>query len=114
MAEDCIFCNIRDGEIPSDILYHDDECFVIRDIAPKAPTHLLIMPNEHFTYLSDLTPDFYPVLGAMFAVAREMAQRENVTDSGYRLVINQGKNASQQVPHLHLHLLGGMSLGGMG
>ena len=114
MAEDCIFCNIRDGETPSEILYRDDKCFVIRDIAPKAPTHLLIIPNEHFTYLSNLTPDFYPVLGGMFAVAREMAQREDVADGGYRLVINQGENAGQQVPHLHLHLLGGKPLGGMG
>jgi histidine triad (HIT) family protein len=114
MAEDCIFCKIQRGEIDSDILYRDGSCFVIRDIAPKAPLHLLVIPNQHFTYLAGLTPDFYPVLGDMFAAAKEMAIREGVTEGGYRLVINQGDDAGQQVPHLHLHVLGGRGLGTMG
>ena len=114
MQEDCIFCKIGSGEVKSDILYRDESCFAIRDITPKAPVHLLIIPNQHFTYLSNLTPDFYPVLGAMLTAAEEMGRREGVGDSGYRLVINQGGHAGQQVPHLHLHLLGGKSLGAMG
>ena len=114
MAEDCIFCKIGSGEISSEVLYRDDDCFVIRDIAPKAPVHLLIIPNSHFTYLADLTPEFSPVLGGMFIAAKEMAEREGVADDGYRLVINQGAHSGQQVPHLHLHLLGGKPLGGMG
>ena len=113
MSADCIFCKINRGEIPSDTLYRDDECFVIRDIAPKAPVHLLIIPTTHFTYLSGLSPDFEPVLGKMFAAASEMAIREGVADSGYRLVVNQGPHSGQEVPHLHLHLLGGRPLGGM-
>ena len=113
MSEDCIFCKIGSGEIPGDILYRDDRCFVLRDIAPRAPVHLLIIPGSHFTYLTDLTPDFAPVLGSMFVAAREMAQREGLAEDGYRLVINQGPHSGQQVPHLHMHLLGGHPLGGM-
>jgi histidine triad (HIT) family protein len=114
MAEDCIFCKIGAGEIESDILFRDDSCFVIRDIAPSAPVHLLIIPNEHFTYLTNLSPAFYTVLGGMFSAARDMAQREGVIDAGYRLIINQGDDGGQVIPHLHLHLLAGRSLRSMG
>ena len=114
MSQDCIFCKIGAGQVDSEILYRDDSCFVIRDIAPKAPLHLLIIPNQHFTYLTDLTPEFYPVLGGMFTVAKDMAAREGVRDAGYRLIINQGDHAGQMVPHLHLHLLAGGPLADMG
>ena len=114
MADDCIFCKIRDGEIPSDILSRNDHCFVIRDIAPRAPTHLLVVPVQHFTYLTDLTREFYPTLGAMFTAAIEAAVAQGIAGDGYRLVINQGEQAGQVVPHLHLHVLGGRSLGPMG
>lgn len=114
MADECIFCKIRDGQVPGEVLYRDDSCFVIRDIAPAAPVHLLIIPNEHFTYLSGLTPGFGPTIGDMFMAAREMAAREGVTEGGYRLIVNQGAHGGQHVPHLHLHLLGGQRLGAMG
>ena len=114
MADECIFCDIGAGKIDSEILYRDDGCFVIRDIAPKAPSHLLVIPNEHFTYLEHLTPHFYPVLGRMLTAAAEMAGREGIDASGYRLVFNQREDAGQQVPHLHLHLLGGKPLRDMG
>ena len=114
MAEDCIFCKIARGEIESDILHRDESCFVIRDIAPKAPLHLLVIPNQHFTYLTDLTREFYPTLGAMFTAASEAAEAQGIAGDGYRLVINQGEQAGQVVPHLHLHVLGGRSLGPMG
>ena len=114
MAQDCIFCRIGGGQVESDILYRDDNCFVIRDIAPKAPVHLLIIPHQHFTYLTDLTPEFYATLGDMFSAAKEMAMREVEAGDGYRLVINQGDDAGQQVPHLHLHVLAGRTLGAMG
>ncbi len=114
MEQDCIFCRIRDGEIPSDVLYRDDSCFVIRDIAPKAPVHLLVIPASHFTFLSDLTSDFHATLGGMFEAAHLMAQREGVDASGYRLVVNQGADSSQMIDHLHLHVLGGRALGEMG
>ena len=114
MPQDCIFCKIGSGEVDSEILHRDDHCFVIRDIAPRTPVHLLIIPNQHFTYLTELRPAFYSVLGGMFMAAQEMAQREGVQQAGYRLVVNQGGHAGQQVPHLHLHLLAGMPLAAMG
>jgi histidine triad (HIT) family protein len=113
LAQDCIFCKIGGGEIQSDILYRNDNCFVIRDIAPKAPVHLLVIPNQHFTFLTDLTPKHYPMIGDMIEVAEEMARQEGLGESGYRLVINQGKDAGQQVDHLHVHVLGGKPLAGM-
>lgn len=114
MAKDCIFCRIASGEVKSDILHRDDHCFVVRDIAPKAPVHLLIIPRQHFTYLAGMSAEHYTMIGAMFDAAWLMAEREGVLDGGYRLVVNQGDNAGQQVPHLHLHLLAGRRLGAMG
>ena len=114
MAQDCIFCRIGTGEVKGDSLYRDDNCFVIKDIAPKAPVHLLVIPHRHFTFLADLTPEDYPMVGDMLKAAEEMARREGVASNGYRLVINQGRDAGQQVDHLHLHVLAGRPLGGMG
>ena len=114
MEQGCIFCDIFAGPVESEILYRDDHCFVIKDISPRAPIHLLIIPVRHFTYLTYLTTADYPVLGNLFLVAEEMAKREGVGNSGYRLVINQGEHAGQAVPHLHLHLLAGQVLGPMG
>lgn len=114
MEEGCIFCDILAGSMESEILYRDDHCFVIRDISPRAPIHLLIIPVHHSTYLTYLTPVDYSVLGNLFMVAGEMAKRESVDNSGYRLVINRGEHAGQAVPHLHLHLLAGRVLGPMG
>jgi histidine triad (HIT) family protein len=114
MADDCIFCKIRDGEIPSDILYRDDLCFVIRDIAPLAPTHLLVIPVEHFEQIAELESRFDETFGAMFSAAKNSARSEGVSESGYRLIINQGRDGGQDVPHLHLHVLGGRRLRGLG
>ena len=71
MEQDCIFCKINRGEIPSEVLYRDDNCFVIRDIGPKAPTHLLIIPNMHFTYLSGITPEFLPTIASISTTNRK-------------------------------------------
>ena len=113
MSEDCVFCKINLGEIPSEVIFRNDHCFVIRDLAPRAPVHLLIIPSVHFTYLTCMTPEFAPTASDMLDAARQVAEQEGITDSGYRLVINQGNNAGQEVPHLHMHLLGGKRLGGM-
>ena len=114
MDEFCVFCKIRDGEIPSDTLHRDDYCLVIRDINPVAPVHLLVIPVEHFTYLSELQPEFHATIGAMFSAAKDAAATEGIADSGYRLIVNQRDDAGQDVPHLHLHVLGGRRLGAMG
>ena len=114
MLENCIFCKIRDGVIPSDMLYKDADCFVIRDINPIAPTHLLIIPNQHFAELSELRPEPNCVFASMFAAARAMAEQEGIAESGYRLIINQGSDGGQEVMHLHMHLIGGKPLRGLG
>ena len=114
MSSDCIFCKIRDGEIPSEKLYSDADCFVIRDINPVAPTHLLVIPTQHFSELSDLDSEPNPAFASMFSAARSLAESEGVSESGYRLIINQGRDGGQEVMHLHMHLLGGKRLGGLG
>lgn len=114
MPEECIFCKIGRGEIKSEMLFKDDQCFAIRDINPKAPVHLLIIPLQHFTYLSNMTPAHEDMVGHLFAIAEEMSKRQGVVNTGYRLIINQGPNSGQEIPHLHLHLLGGRRLPAMG
>ena len=114
MSVECVFCNIKNKQIPSDILFEDDYCFVINDINPVAPVHLLVVPNAHFTYLDNLTDDFAPVIFKMFEAAKNMAFSKGVSESGYRLVINQKSDAGQEVPHLHLHLTAGTKLKSLG
>ncbi len=110
---DCIFCLISKGEVNSKKLFSNDFCFVIEDIAPKAPLHLLIIPHKHILRLSDFE-DVAIILGSMFDAAVNYAKDIGIADDGYRLVINQGENSGQEVPHLHLHLLSGRKLLGMG
>tara|TARA_B100001013_G_C24191029_1_gene277454 strand:- start:112 stop:465 length:354 start_codon:yes stop_codon:yes gene_type:complete len=114
MSEECVFCRIGKKEIPSHFLYQDDRTFVIKDINPKAPVHLLVMPFEHVTYLEFFTEDQKDLLGHLVIVARDMASHEGLIESGYRLAINQKDDSGQEVPHLHLHVLGGQPLGAIG
>ena len=107
---DCVFCKIVAGEIPSDILYQDEEVIAFRDINPIAPTHLLIVSKKHIPSLLHLTDAEVPLIGHMAKVANQLASEHGVADSGYRLVINCGKEGGQLVPHLHMHLLGGRIL----
>ena len=105
----CIFCRIPatdDGQV----IYRDDRVYVIRDIDPRAPVHLLIIPLQHLGGLAYIGPGQAPVMGHLFVVAEEMARREGVTISGYRVVLNQGPDSGQAVPHLHMHLLAGHKL----
>ncbi len=107
----CIFCRIISGEVQSDILYQDEQVIAIRDINPQAPTHILILPKAHIPSPAEAEE---PLLGHMALVAAELAKREGISPKGYRLVINSGAEAGQEVPHLHLHLLGGRPLKEMG
>ncbi len=109
---DCVFCQIVDGKIPGDILYQDEEVLAFRDINPRAPVHLLIIPKKHIASLTQLTEKEMPLMGRMIGVARQLSKREGISESGFRLVINCGKEGGQLVPHLHLHLLGGRQLSG--
>ena len=114
MAEECIFCKIVRGEIPSDTLHRDDVVIAFRDINPRAPTHALVIPLEHVTYLDTVSPEQEALMGHMLLVGRDVARSEGVMESGYRLSINQGPDSGQLVPHLHLHVLGGRPLGAEG
>ena len=107
---DCIFCQIVDGKIPSDIVYQDEEVIAFRDINPVAPTHLLIIPKKHIPSLTHLAEAETPLIGHMVKVANQLARKEGIAESGYRLVINSGEQGGQLVPHLHMHLLGGRRL----
>ena len=114
MNTGCIFCRIISGEIQSEILYQDEDVIALRDINPVAPTHLLIMPRAHIISLAEVGADRKWLLGHLIHVAGELAKREGIVGSGYRLVINSGPDSGQEVPHLHLHLLGGRALTSMG
>lgn len=107
MAE-CVFCGIVSGKIPSDIIHRDASVIAFRDINPMAPVHDLIIPIRHIDSLDETTDS--DLLGHMVVVATALARQENVSATGYRLVINCGKGGGQVVPHLHLHLLGGKQL----
>jgi len=107
---DCIFCQIVAGKIPSEILYQDEKVIAFRDINPQAPIHLVIIPKRHIPSLTHLSEEDSPLIGHMVNAANELAKKEGIAESGYRLVINCGKQGGQLVPHLHLHLLGGRRL----
>ena len=113
MAEETIFSKIIRKEIPSDIVYQDDLVTAFRDVNPQAPTHILIVPNHVVPTVSDVTPDDEMALGKMFTVAARLAEAEGIAAGGYRLIVNCGANAGQEVFHLHMHLLGGKPLGPM-
>jgi len=104
---DCIFCKIAAGEIPGDRVHEDEDCIAFRDINPQAPTHLLVIPREHVVGLGDLTGADAQLLGHLLQVASQVAEAEGLTDPGYRVVINWGPDSGMEVPHLHLHVLGG-------
>ena len=106
----CIFCKIVAGEIPSEILYQDEEVIAFHDIQPVAPTHLLIIPRRHIPSLAHLTEADAPLIGHMVKIANQLAREKDIASSGYRLVINCGEQGGQIVPHLHMHLLGGKRL----
>ena len=107
---DCIFCQIVSGKLPTDIVYQDEEVIAFRDIEPQAPVHLIIIPRRHIPSLVQLSQADLSLVGHMVDIANQLAKREGVAESGYRLVMNCGKEGGQLVPHLHMHLLGGRRL----
>ena len=108
---DCLFCKIIAGDIPADIIYESDTAIAFRDINPRAPTHVLIVPREHIATINDINPEQEAIVGSLFSAARAIAAQEGVSDDGYRAVMNCNAAAGQTVFHLHLHLLGGRILG---
>lgn len=106
----CLFCRIVQGEIPATVVYKSDGVTAFRDIAPQAPTHILIVPDQHISGAAQLAAPEEQIAGRLIRVAAELARRDGIADSGYRLIVNQGHDAGQSVDHLHLHLLGGRPL----
>lgn len=107
---DCIFCKIISGEIPSQKLHQDELATAFRDLHPVAPTHVLIVPNKHIASVNDVTPEDETTLGHLYVVAKQIAAQEGITDKGYRIIINTGPYAGQEIHHIHLHLIGGQRL----
>jgi histidine triad (HIT) family protein len=105
----CLFCRIVADELPSTRIHEDDDAIAIRDIAPRAPTHILILPREHIPSAADLTAADGPLLGRIFEIAASLATAEGIADQGYRVVTNVGRWGGQTVDHLHFHLMGGRS-----
>ena len=110
----CIFCKIVSGQIPSTQVYRDDTAVAFNDIHPAAPIHVLVVPARHVTFLTGLRAEDEPLLGHLVRVGSTIASQKGIDGSGYRLLINQGSNAGQQVDHLHVHVLGGRRLGAIG
>ena len=109
---DCIFCKIIAGEIPSNKVYEDDTVLAFRDIEPKAPVHILVVPKKHITSAADVQSEDGEVIGHIFRVIAQVADQQGLTD--FRVVTNNGAGAGQTVPHLHFHILAGRQLGEMG
>ena len=104
---DNIFARIVAKEVPADIVYEDERALAFRDIQPHAPVHILVVPKQTIARVSEARAGDEPLLGHLLTVAAELARREGIDDTGYRLVINKGPHAGESVPHLHVHLLEG-------
>jgi len=107
----CVFCRITAGQAPADVVYQDELVTAFRDSHPQAPTHILVVPNEHLPSVAQLGPAHAALWMRMVAVANDLARQEGIAGVGYRLVTNCGRQAGQSVDHLHLHLLGGRYMG---
>ncbi|MEX2016206.1 MAG: histidine triad nucleotide-binding protein [Candidatus Hydrogenedentales bacterium] len=107
MADDCLFCKIANGEIPSTEVYSDAEFYAFRDIHPGAPTHILIVPRAHIATIAEADSSHAELLGKLFLRANEIARKEGIAEDGFRYVINCNTHGGQTVYHIHLHILGG-------
>lgn len=113
MTEETIFSKIIRKEIPADIVYQDDLVTAFRDINPRAPSHILIIPNKHIPTANDVKTEDELALGRLFTVAKKLAKEEGIDENGYRLIVNCNAHGGQEVYHIHMHLLGGQPLGPM-
>ena len=108
--EDCLFCKIAKGEIPSKKVYEDDKVYAFYDINPEAPTHFLVIPKEHIESANDLNDNNIDIVSHIFKVINKLVLEFKIADTGYRIVNNCGENGGQSVKHLHFHVLGGRCL----
>ncbi len=107
---DCVFCKIVRKDIPSDILYEDEDVIAFRDLNPEAPVHILVIPKKHIASLNEASEQDQALLGKLLLSAQKIAAAQKIAEDGYRVVINCGVQGGQTVPHLHLHLLGGRDM----
>jgi histidine triad (HIT) family protein len=112
IRDDCIFCRIVGGELPSDVVCESDRSLAFRDLSPQAPTHVLVVPRRHIEDAASVTASDADDIVDLLVVARQVAESEGIADSGYRLVLNVGQDAQNSVGHLHLHVLGGRPMAG--
>ena len=109
--EDCIFCKIVNGEIPSNKVYEDEDILAFHDINPAAPIHILVIPKKHITKLTDLKEEDEALIGRIFTTINKIATQEGFEEQGFRVIANCGKDGGQEVMHIHFHILGGKELG---
>jgi histidine triad (HIT) family protein len=108
---DCIFCKIIAGQVPANVVYESAMSLAFRDLAPTAPTHVLVIPKRHIVNAGTLAPADGEVLADMFVAAQAVAAVDGINESGYRLIMNVGEDSGNTVAHLHLHVIGGQSMG---
>ena len=109
--EDCLFCKIIKGEIPSNKVYEDDEILAFKDINPAAPIHILVIPKKHIASLAHMEKEDEAVVGKIYGVINKIAKEQGFKENGYRVIVNCGKDGGQEVMHLHFHLLAGKQFG---
>ena len=114
LVEDCIFCKIVNKEIPADIVFEDDEMIAFNDISPQAPIHVLVVPKAHISTVNDLDEDHVGLVGRLVLRAQALAEARGIDQDGFRLILNCNAEGGQTVFHIHLHLLGGRQLRGLG
>jgi histidine triad (HIT) family protein len=107
---DCLFCGIAEGKIKGQIVFQDDTVVAFRDVSPRAPVHILIIPRKHVSGVLDIEPSDNAMVGHIFEVAAQLARENGIADSGFRVVVNSGPDAGQSVLHLHYHLIGGRQM----
>jgi histidine triad (HIT) family protein len=110
MSDDCLFCKIIAGDIPSNKVYDDEHVFAFHDISPAAPTHILMIPKKHIAAVKDASIEDTELLGKLMFKAAEVARQEGLEEEGYRIVVNTGNHGGQTVFHIHLHILGGRGM----
>lgn len=109
--QDCIFCKIIKREIPSTIVYEDEDVLAFRDIHPVTPVHVLVIPKKHIRSLVELTEEDEAIVGKIYTVINKIAKQEGILEKGFRVIVNCGEDGGQEVEHLHFHILGGTKLG---
>ena len=107
---DCIFCKIAQAEVKARIIYSDEDVVAFHDTNPQAPTHILVIPRKHIPSITDCTPEDLPIVTRVLEVCAKLAEHESIRGSGYRLVLNAGKDAGQVINHIHFHVLGGRKM----